>query len=333
MTTSPDGARIAYFISSYRSSDQLRRLIKVLRRARPSVAIVIHHDVFQSAFDTSLLEMGNVHVVTSEIPIVWGDFSLEAARWRVFRWAIAHLDFEWLVLLSEQDYPLRPLREFEDRLAASNADAIISGETLDQINDRQLRREVTARYMYQYRMMPSLGVERRLPDWIRNALTSIRRALIAAVNHGVPGVFIHTTPRELHLSSQLGRRAAQTPFSEDFPCWFHDSWFVLSRKAVENVVSFVDDHPEFAGYYSRTIIPVESATGTIVFNDPELRVENATLTATVWSKPKSGRPDVITSENLPQVLSSGSFFARKFDTASFEVLDELDRVIFNDAQK
>jgi hypothetical protein len=76
------------------------------------------------------------------------------------------------------------------------------------------------------------------------------------------------------------------------------------------------------------MIPVEAATGTIVFNDPDLKVVNTNLTAIIWSRPKSGRPDTIGTDNLQSLYRTGAAFARKFAGENTEVLDELEKKIF-----
>jgi len=98
-------------------------------------------------------------------------------------------------------------------------------------------------------------------------------------------------------------------------------------------MDYIDQHPEFAKYYSRTMIPLESATATILFNDPELTVENTALHAIRWSDAQSGRPDVLTSADLGYLLSSGAVFARKFGARDADVLDQLDSVIMNTSEE
>jgi hypothetical protein len=331
MTTAPAGRdpRVVYFISSYRSPEQLCRLISTLRHDRFEAPIVIHHDVFQSPLDASLFaSMTDVHVLTSDYPILWGDFSLEAVRWRAFRWIAKNIDFDWVMLLSEQDYPLAPLRDLRHRLATSDAEAIISGEVIENIDDRQVRREVIARYTFQYRSLPNLKIEQRFPKAIQRLSMTMRRLFFAVINHTFPKVFIHTTPGELHTPSKIGIRSKKNPFNTAFPCWFHDSWFALSRKAVEHVIDYIDAHPNYVEYFTHTMIPVEAATGTIVFNDPDLKVVNTNLTATIWSRPKLGRPDTIGMDNLQFLYRTGAAFARKFAGENTEVLDELDKRIF-----
>jgi hypothetical protein len=121
--------------------------MKIVRRALPGAPIVVHLDVFQTPFDSSLFAgMPDIHVMTSDSPIIWGDIDLETVRWRVFRWTLENLDFDWLIMLSEQDYPIAPLRNLENRLATSDAgaDAIVGGVAIEKIKDKRLRREMNA---------------------------------------------------------------------------------------------------------------------------------------------------------------------------------------------
>ena len=57
--------------------------------------LAIHRDSFQSRLDEILFDaIPDVHILTADEPIVWGDLTLESARWRFFRWIL--------------DSPLRP---------------------------------------------------------------------------------------------------------------------------------------------------------------------------------------------------------------------------------
>ena len=98
--------RLLYFITSYRSPDQLERLLQVLRSAQPAAELVVHHDVHATPLDPAVISRVGGHLLTSSFPILWDDLSLDRARWRVMRWALETLQFDWMVLLSEQDYPI-----------------------------------------------------------------------------------------------------------------------------------------------------------------------------------------------------------------------------------
>jgi hypothetical protein len=331
--------RITYFISAYRSAGQLERLVTTLRRGDPTCAIVIH-DSFPVPLDPRLFaDMADVHVIRTHTPIVWGDLTVEAARWNVFSWILDNVDTDWVMLLSEQDYPIAPLSGLHVRLAASGADAVLAGIKLDDIADPDQLRDKVLRYRYRYLSLPALGIERRLPRLARRVLAGVRRRVFDAVNRTQRTVVFYRTPDSVHLPTRIGLRTRRTPFDTDFPCWCHRCWYALSRNAMQRVVDYVDTHPDFVRYYKRTVIPVESATGTIIFNDATLAVDHALATgayalsfgaplhAIRFSDVASGRPDVFSTGDLDYLLSSGAYFARKFEHDD-DVLDELDKTIF-----
>lgn len=320
--------RIAFFVSAYRSSAQLTRLVHTLRRAEPTAPIVVH-DSFDSALEPDLFAaVPDVHVLRSDRPIVWGDMSLEAARWDVFRWILHNLDIDWVMLLSEQDYPIAPLATLRSRLASGGADAVMFGRRIDTLPAHGLRIECTRRYLYRYFSLPSLGIAQRLPPLPGRIAQALRRRIFAALTR-LPRIFIYQTPAELALPTRIGIRAHKTPFNAEFPCWFIDCWYALSREALEHVVHYVEAHPDFVRYYARTVIPLESATGSIVFNDPDLTVSNINLHTIRFSAPTTGRPDVFDYGDLDFLRSSGGVFARKFDATNADVFDELDKTVFD----
>ncbi|WP_302005305.1 hypothetical protein, partial [Staphylococcus haemolyticus] len=167
----------------------------------------------------------NIHFFNSEEPIGWGDMTLEAARWRVFRWILDHLDVDWVMLLSEQDYPIAPLRVLRQRLSNTTADAVIAGEPIDRIRDKGLRHECDIRYMYRYYTAPDLGIERRLPLEWQTRLARLRGLLITAVTKYQRWLSFYRLPAGM----RIGIRQWRTPFSDNFPCWKNDCWFALSK--------------------------------------------------------------------------------------------------------
>jgi len=325
--------RVAYFITSYGSGEQLHRLVTTLRAAEPVSPIVIRHDTFNSQLDPQLFAgFTDVHVLDGGEPIVWGDMSLESTRWNVFRWILANLDIDWVVLLSEQDYPIEPLQSLRADFATSGADAFLAGERIDQIDDPGLRREFELRYLYQYVSLPDIAIVDRLPQVLRKPIRELRGMVISAFTRVQKKVFIYTMDA-LQLPMRIGVKPRTTIFSDEFPCWKNDCWCALSRRTLEHIVSYLDTHPEFIKYYERTVIPLESATGTIVFNDPDLVVKNVPTHTVRWSDPDSGRPDVFTEADLEYLRSSGNAFARKFGYANTTVFDELDKIVLANAQE
>jgi hypothetical protein len=258
--------RIVFFISSYCSPQQLHRLVRTLRKAEPASPIVVHHDPGGALVDASLFQgIDDVYLIVGDDAIAWGDMTLETARWRMYRWILDHLEVDWVVLLSEQDYPIRPLSELRRRLAEAHVDAFIRGRLVHEVWDARQRREWERRYFYQYRWsLPRVNFGDWVPTGWRQRISKWRHRFYFALGGMQPRFAVYAMPDGFGQPSRLGLRPRSTPFGPDFPCWIVDSWYALSRKAMEHVVEFVRAHPEVAHYYEHTVIPVESATGTIV---------------------------------------------------------------------
>lgn len=316
--------RLAYLVTSYRSPEQLLRLVRTLRRADSDARVLVHHDVFVSDAPVAELAALDVRLLTSEHPIVWGDMSLERVRWRMFAELLDGPPFDWMVLLSEQDYPVAPPAALKSFLAGSGADAVIEAQRIEDIADPGLRRECELRYRHTYAALPGTGLARRLPPRLRSALRRTRLLGYRVINRVQSRMRFYFLPEELHLPTLVGVRRSAAALAGFGPIWYSEAWYALSREAVEHVVEHVRRHPEFVRYASRTVIPLESATATIVANAAHLTVLDAPLHHIRWSKRTSGRPDEFGLDDLDELLGSGRWFARKFSVTDHRVLDQLD---------
>jgi hypothetical protein len=319
---------MAYFISSYRSPDQLRRLLATLRAADEYAELIVHHDSFQSELDPSIVTDVAGHLLTSPFPIVWGDMSLERARWRVLDWALQHIDFDWIVLLSEQDYPITPSDVLAHRLRDSGADAVLEAEPIARMTDPFERLDRDRRYGYQYATLPASDITAQWPRPLRDAAKQLKKWMVAAIIRSQRLVFVYRRPPALTLPSMVGIRVGRrSPFSGQFPCWWGSAWYALSRRGTQRLLELIDANPQLVQYFARTVIPVESATATLLSNADDVRVENASLHHIRWTDRGSGRPDVFTMSDLAELLDSGCYFARKFDLSESAILDQLDQYV------
>lgn len=319
--------RVAYLITSYRPPQQLLRLLGTLRRAQPDAQLVVHHDRFRSPWSTDqVAAIDGVEILTSETPVSWGDFSIVAATWKSLSWMMKNLEFDWVVFLSEQDYPIAPLGELEQRLAGSGVDAFIEARPIDQIEDAVLKMDCDRRYNYRYRVLPRPGVMARLPPQARRRVADAANYTNFVLYKAQRKVTLYRYPDPLPM--RLGFRPHHSLFSEAFPCWYGSQWMMLSRRAAHHVVAFVDTRADYVRHFSRTVIPDESATATIVCNDPLLRVHNGHLHRIRFSS-TDGHPDVFGLEDLDELIECGRFFARKFDVdIDSAILDALDERLF-----
>jgi hypothetical protein len=245
--------------------------------------VAVHHDDRA----TSLREVDALRI--PPVPVEWGHGSQLAAVLRALRWVRERAEFDWLVLLSGQDYPIRPVAEIEASLLAAPYDAFIRHKP---VPPRGLRRggvdEFARRYTYRWRpgslswaRLDPLVQGRRLPS----------------------GTFVGL------------------PASPPLPVFHGSDWFSLSRRAVDVVLAAPD---AVVDHFLHTIIPTEAFVHTVLANSG-LRLADDHRRYAVFDPPSSPSPRVFGLEDVDAVLASGADFARKFDDV--RVLDAIDRRI------
>lgn len=301
-----DGPRIAYVITSYKLPQQVLRLARALRKGSRDGRIIVHHDDRRVSLDRPSLEALDVQFVEPPSKVTWGEFSQLAMVLRCLEWAEANTDFDWLVLISGQDYPVRPVPVIEQSLGGADVDAFIGTGRCDRPPLRRSVDEFGFRYYYR---------------WGR-----LRRSVPAAVGRlagkGLPLV----GSREMTSGMWVGVRAFRTPFGPRFACHCGRDWFTLSRKAVASVSRFIRARPDVLNFYRRTLIPTESFVHTVLANDRSLRLSGDTRRYLVFDERHRAQPRILRTKELDTVLASGADFARKFDeTVDSRVLDEIDR--------
>lgn len=300
-------ARVAYVILSYKLPDQVLRLVRRLRAGSPGGQIVIHHDGRAATLDRVALREAGAHVLEDSGPVEWGDFSQLAAVLRAFAWLLRHTDFEWVVLLSGQDYPVRPVPEIEADLASTPCDGFIASRVVPRPALGRPLAEFPARYFYRYATVPD---------------GPLSRALAARAARARPLVVVRRLPSGL----RLGVRCLRDPFA-GLVCRQGADWFTLSRRCVETVEASTRTTPEVLRHYRRTIIPTESFVHTVLGADASLRLSGDPRRYWLWAD-GAPHPRVLRREDLGPAFAGGVDFGRKFDeTIDATALDRVDREV------
>jgi Core-2/I-Branching enzyme len=92
-------------------------------------------------------------------------------------------------------------------------------------------------------------------------------------------------------------------------------WWNLSRPAVDFVLRFLVDHPDYRTYHEHTLLPDELYIQSILLGTEfaeRHRVVNDSLRFMIWPG-GSSHPKTLGLEDVPEMLASGKPFARKFD--------------------
>ena len=272
---------VAHLVMSYTHPELVRRLVARLHGG----VVAVHHDPRHCA-------LGPVDaLLVPPAPVEWGHGSQLAAILRAFAWLRSY-EWDWLVLLSGQDYPVRPVKQIEAELLAAPFDAFIRHKP---IPPRVLRRgavdEFARRYTYRWRKLKGSDPFRFRLD---------------------PFVQVRTLPSGTYVG---------LPARPPLPVFHGSDWFSLSRRAVDAVLAAPED---VVDHFLHTIIPTEAFVHTVLANSG-LRLANDHRRYAVFDPPSSPSPRVFGLEDVDEVLASGADFARKFDDV--RVLDEIDRRI------
>ena len=110
-------------ILSHRDPAQVRRLVSRIVEGTGSVALV-HHDPQGPAL--RLPRDDAVLTVPDPVHCAWGRLSFAQTMLRVIDVALDRVpDLSWVLLVSGQDYPCRPMRDIESALRNSEVDAYL----------------------------------------------------------------------------------------------------------------------------------------------------------------------------------------------------------------
>ncbi|HWK28857.1 MAG TPA: beta-1,6-N-acetylglucosaminyltransferase [Solirubrobacter sp.] len=210
---------VAYLILSYTLPELAARLVATLRAGSPDAVVAVHHDDRRTT-------LGPVDALRiPPVPIEWGHGSQLAAVLRALRWLRERAAFDWVVLLSGQDYPIRPVGEIEAELLGADVDAFIQHAPVAPLRAQD---EFVRRYRYRWR--PGSARLARL-----DPLIHVRR-LPSGTYVGLP---------------------ARPPL----PLYHGSDWFTLSARAVDALLTApapVVDH------FLHTIVPTEGFAATVL---------------------------------------------------------------------
>jgi hypothetical protein len=310
--------KVLYLIASHQHPEQLVRLVRALHPDGSNSQVVIHHDRAQSPLDPSLFtDFTNVHILEKTIAVQWGEFSMVEMELHCIDWIIQHqLEFDWLVFLSGQDYPIQPIGQIEHFLETTQYDGFMEYFLAEKPPENPAPNGL--------QWQSKTGIQRFFYHY--HHLTSIRicKSILFRISRWVNGNqpwFNLVVDRN---AAKLGIRYQNPPFHDTFQCYAGSQWYILSRACIQAIHGFVKYHPEVIDYYRKTIIPDESLIQTIVLNHPQFQILNDNKRYLVWNS--QSKPDVLKAKDFEQLIASKHFFARKFDQISDRrILDLLDQ--------
>jgi hypothetical protein len=293
---------IIYVVLSHRNPGQVLRLVRALREG-PSAQVLVRHDQRRSRLRADEVDAAGGTLVVDRVEVEWARWSHVEVMLDCMRKA-ARLAPDWTLVLSGQDYPLRPPAEIEARLAETEADALLGSVRSIEAARPPAREdeEFFLRTAYHHFRRP-----RRLPRLPRAA-----RPIIYV--RDLPPLVGVRRPRPI-------RAVARRP---DLRLYASADWLTLGRRALEAMLAAADDRALMRAF-RRVAVPSESLFATVLLNDETLTVERDNRRFAAFPGPGTPHPATLTSADVEAALASGADFGRKFDVrVDGRVLDLLD---------
>jgi hypothetical protein len=307
MTTPLEKIVIVFGLLSCRSS---AAAISQFARAVAPHKVLVHHDFSQTP--ECSVDGENVIVVSNPVETAWGNWSLVSATFTLLEQAVALGKWDYFQLVSESCLPARSVTAFEDYLRAQRPDIMMDLQPL------RAGHPVTV-MNYGWRYLPRTArltrIARKAGVWWIGKYYTVQTRCGGHVN--VPDVRKATlTERAMRLLGRVVSAAFMTRSIGAFPlgdvkeCWVGGQWFGASRPAAERLLAQRACTPLLEAHFRRCHIPDESYLQTLVAHSGYARVLPGNH-ITFWDGGKFG-PDQITVADIPRMLDSGKFFARKF---------------------
>ena len=283
--------KIAYIISAYRYPEQLIRLVTRLSTERTSFFIHVDQktdDKIYHQMVDGLSHLPNIHFLKRH-RCYWGDFGHVAATIKgiqeIFR---LNISFDWVVLLTGQDYPIKSNEQIEEFFSKNAGKSFMESEELPR------------------------------PIWPNGGFARIQYWHFCLFNrHFIfPAKLWMNTYNYSQIKQDIGFRIAAKlwfalilwfPIKRKFPQGFKpfggSSYWCLSRDCVNYVHSFIQQNPAFVNFFKYVDVPDEMFFQTIVLNSPfKDTVIDDTLKYEDWENPNPMIPAVLDKSDFDKLL-------------------------------
>jgi hypothetical protein len=288
--------KLAVMVLAHRAPEQLAQLVAAM--CHPRVTLYLHIDRRADLHDFARQLAGLADVDPVLLPrraTRWGGIELVDATLDGIARAAAD-GCTYFSLISGQDFPLRSVEELLRFVDDAGSRSYVEHWPLPTPRWRLGGRDRTDFYTY---------------DLLGRRETCIPR-----------GEDVDYLSARGRLLNQLLRLRTASKPARHMPSYVRPfggvQWLNLSRAAIDHVLEFVAQHPDYRRYHQHTLAPDEIFFQSILAGtDFPTRHElvNDSLRFMVWPD-DDPHPRTLREGDLGAALGSGALFARKFDSAA-----------------
>lgn len=295
--------RVCYHLQTYRLPELTSRLVATIKSDSPDAVIAISHDADGEELDTATLNAwSDVHI--SYTRGSRGDFGTVSRYLACAQWLTeSQVDYDWLVNITGQDYPVRRIRDIEVDLTTSTADGYLQHFALFGPRSRWSPYEAHNRYRFVYRHMRELSHRSKRLCRPAMAINRLQPWLRVNVSYGL----------------SVGVRSRAQDHVD-----FHGGSFygALSRPCVEYLVQECARRTDLLRHFRGTLVPEEALLQTLLVGADRFRLVDDARRFYDFRGSTFGSPRTLGTNDVPRALASGNDFARKF--ATIEPLNLID---------
>jgi len=263
----------------------VERLVQALDH--PDIDCYVHVDAKSAIGPFVHLEnRERTFLINHRTKVYWGQYSLVQATLNAIREVLHRGKYDYVNVLSAQDFPLRPAADFHAFLEANQGQEFITCLTADD-----------------------------KVDWWADAARHVGRYNFH--NWNIPGKY-----RLEQLANKLLPPRKFPIKGYVIAGW--SNWFTITAASAGYLLDFLDMHPEVVRFFKYVWGADEFIFSTVIYNSPYTAHVRENLLYLDWTEGKAN-PKVLTVADLDVLIHSEKWFARKFDAdIDSAVLDRLE---------
>jgi hypothetical protein len=292
--------KLFYFITAHKNPEQLSRLIRALNSGDCKICIHVDLKSDLAAFREHVKETADIYFLKTRTKIFWGGFSQVKATLMGLKEFEAS-DCTHFVFLSGQDFPIKPLQQFNEFLSQHPATNFI---TINSV------RETWKDALYR--------VERfHFVDFFEGLRNKFRKMRF----------LVNKCEGALNVCLKMfGKRK----LPNGFELYGGSSWFVFNNEMCSYIFEFLRQNPSLKSFFKYTANADEHFFHTLIGNSPMMSSVTRDDFRLIKFPPNSNNPEVLTIRHWEEIRSCDKFFARKFDTSvDKNILDKIEMELLN----
>ena len=269
--------KIAVLMLCHKNPEQINLLLEALKH--PLVDIYIHVDLKCQYIIKDIKANCGVHLLPKEkcVDVRWAQFSEIEATLNLINEASLNDKYSHYVLISGQDFPLKPIDEIVTFLNEYANDNFIDCRTVKKFEKRN---DIS---------FPSIVLGTRI--WRK-----IAKNILVYITGGWNNTF-----------SFIKRKA---PNNVNY--YFGSQWWALNNEAIKYIQDYLASNLNYQIFFKKSLCPDECFFQTLIMNSKYADSVKPYLHYINWKDGKSS-PEILRVDDYDDLVLSNKFFARKFD--------------------